>query len=319
MWFYFLMHLLGVLKLFYWFNRHKKIVLTYHNVIPDLLFDNSIHLGVSHRASVFEHHMMLIKKITNDIVITFDDGYKNQYKIAASILEKYDLKGIFFVTARLILTGSTLTIDKITQWISYVPSGSYTIFGTTLLIMENNRDSVVEILYQQLLSDYPLWEKIEDELNNLYLFDDLVINSELKKLRFSPITQDELSRLIGNGHAVAAHGWDHKPLSTLPINMQHHDFTLCKQYAEKYCNSNCYSYPFGTKIEVSPDTMHLCEQHGFSKGYMNTEWVSDVDEKSACYQLPRLNLPNSSNQYLIHAKLSGFEFFIKKLWLWRVS
>ena len=46
--FYFFMTHLGVIRFFYWLNRRKNVVLTYHNVIPDALFDHSPHLGVSH-------------------------------------------------------------------------------------------------------------------------------------------------------------------------------------------------------------------------------------------------------------------------------
>lgn len=308
------MSILGVLRLFYWINRHKQIVLTYHNIIPDFLFDDSAHLGVSHCASIFENHIQLIKRKfkKNTCLITFDDGYKNQYEIASKILERYGLNGIFFITFKLIDAGHALTIDKMLQWISYVPLGHYHVFDVELEITEDNREHIASKLYKKLLLNDTLWDKIENELNNVYSFECLMINTELKKLRFSAMSEFDLSLLIKNGHVVAAHGWDHKPLSSLPLEMQQNDFRLSKEFSNKWCNTDLYSYPYGTQLEVSPVTIQLCEQFGFSAAYMNTQCALSFPEENAHYQLPRLNLPNSMNRYLLNAKLSGFELVIKK-------
>src|SRR5262249_47444911 len=78
----------GITELFYTFNRRRRLILTYHNIIPDEFFDNALHLGVSHRLSEFQQQLDLIAarfKITTDFfsdndrscVITFDDGYQN--------------------------------------------------------------------------------------------------------------------------------------------------------------------------------------------------------------------------------------------------
>ena len=98
--FYFVMTYLGFIKLFYWLNRNKKIILTYHNIIPNHLFDDSCHLGVSHTESVFKEQIKLIYQRfdRNQCLITFDDGYKNQLEVAAKILSDHHLQGIFFVS-----------------------------------------------------------------------------------------------------------------------------------------------------------------------------------------------------------------------------
>ena len=317
LYFYYIMSKIGVIRMFYWLNRHKSIVLTYHNIIPDHLFDDSVHLGVSHSVSVFESHLSLVKrrflnnKIKSKVCLTFDDGYKNQYALASKILEKYGLQGVFFISFKPIIDRLPLIIDKIMMWVSYVPFGDYTIFNHLFLIHKENRHQIASQLYQKLLDNYSLWDTIEAELNKAYSFDRLTINTELKKLRFDPLDSSDLLELIKNGHHVAAHSWDHRPLATLPKVQQEKDFALCKKYAEKYCNSNWYSYPFGGKEEVSEETIRLCKEHGFSVAYMNNEILMKYPKADAQYQLPRTTLPNHNNYYLLDAKLSGFEFFCK--------
>lgn len=309
----------GIIHLFYWFNKNKKLVITYHNIIPDELFDQSCHLGMSHSQSVFDvqmrlvHHRFFKKNNYNIPLITFDDGYKNQIEIAARILNRYQIQGIFFVSFQSITTGKTLLIDKVMMWISYVPEGHYIILGMKLEIKDKNRTLIASVLYDHLLENFEFWQVIENELDHTFPFESLHINAELKRLRFSPFTTEDLKYLAKDGHLVATHSWSHYPLATLTIDAQREDFSKCISFTEKYCNSLLYSYPFGTSLEVSPLTAKLCVEYGFSAAYMNMSTPPSWSDVDVNYVLPRLNLPNETNQYLLDAKLSGFEFFCRKI------
>jgi peptidoglycan/xylan/chitin deacetylase (PgdA/CDA1 family) len=289
-------------------------VLTYHNVIPDDLFDASLHLGVSHSESAFKKHMSILKKrlAPENVLITFDDGYVNQYEVASRILDKHNLKGVFFISFKLLIERQPLTIDKVLQWVSYVPEGQYTIFNSLYTLSEESRHPVFLLFYEKLLNDCVLWETIEEQLNVAYAFNKLRIDPALKRLRFEPLTLKNLSALKLAGHTVAAHSWAHLPLATLPIETQREDFSLSKVFAKKHCNSNLYSYPYGGKREVSSETISLCKEYGFSAAYLNiNDSINDLEE-DANYQLPRIDLLNN-NAYYIEAKLSGFYFFCKLL------
>lgn len=311
---YFVMFWTGIFKIFYFINRNTKLVITYHNVIPDDLFDDSVHLGVSHSQSIFKNQIHLIKKrfLDKNVLITFDDGYLNQFSIASKILEKIGLKGLFFISFQLIEKQKPLTIDLVTQWVSYVPVGKYKIFDTELMINANTRFQTASILYDKLISNYHLWDQIELELNKTYSFEKLIIDDRLKTLRFQAMQKQDLAELISCGHDIASHAWSHLPLAILPFERQWEDFALCKKYAEKYCNSNLYSYPYGGLAEVSPVSLQLCQEFGFSAAYMNTDSIV-WPTHSINFQLPRVSLPNCDHPYILDAKLSGFEFFCKKM------
>lgn len=313
---------LGVIQLFYWINRQKKLVLTYHNIIPDELFDYSPHLGVSHRESIFEKQIQLLRrrfvfvheeKNMRRCLITFDDGYKNQLEIAARILTRYDLKGVFFISFQSVITGYALTIDKIMMWISYVPASEYKVLNNLIEVNDTNRNIVASMIYKQLIENYKLWNVIEEELNNAFSFENLSIDTELARLRFTPLELNDLEILAEDGHLVGAHSWSHRPLGSLPLEMQEEDFLACKSYSSKYCNSSIFSYPFGGIREVSPLTTQLCEKFGFSTAYMNISTSPAWVDVNTNYTLPRISLPNEKNKYLLDAKLSGLESFCKKI------
>lgn len=317
---YFVAAHLGLIWLFYWINRKNKIVLTYHNIIPDGLFDHSHHLGVSHGESVFEKQIQLIRRrfITNfkkreiRCLITFDDGYKNQLEIAARILSSYGLQGVFFVSFRSITTGCTLAIDRIMMWMSYVPIGNYIVLGSGLLINDSSRHLAISNIYEKLIRNFELWCVVENELNAAYPFDMLSMDPELARLRFEPLNSEDLKMLSRQGHLVGAHSWGHQPLSTLPLELQKEDFSTCALLSSKYCNSKLYSYPFGGIEEVAPSTARLCAEYGFNAGYMNMPVAPEWPGVDAKFTLARFSLPNESNKYLLDAKLSGFEAFCKK-------
>ena len=71
----------GINKLFYYFSNSRQRVITFHNVIPDHCFDNSIHLGVSCTESVFKTQ---INEILKQYKITTEIGVPNYLKILIS-------------------------------------------------------------------------------------------------------------------------------------------------------------------------------------------------------------------------------------------
>lgn len=315
--FYIVMQKIGIFRLFYFLNRNKMIYLTYHHVIPDRLFDNQVHLGVSHSESVFDRQMQHIKKRFSKknnkrVQITFDDGYQNQYEIASPILEKYNLTGIYFIASLLFEKQKTLPVDLMMQWISYVPADTYLLFNKNYIITDENRYHIAGELYNQLLSNPPLWNKVVSELNRAFSLDALPISAEMKRLRFDAITEAQLSKLKINGHQIGAHSDDHRPLATLTIDEQRADFVISKQFTEKYCNTRYYSYPYGGKAEVSSETIQLCEEAGFDQAFINTR-KKIAKQLPARFQIPRIALPNTTNTILLDAKLSGFESFCKTI------
>lgn len=307
---------LGIFRLFYWINQHKKIVLTYHNVIPDTLFDNSLHLGVSHSQSVFEKQVKWLKKrfgvSTSRYLVTFDDGYQNQIVVAADILNKHGIKGVFFISFHAMLTHQTLMIDKLLWWLSYVPAGDYTLFHQQWSVDDRHRQAVFTAIYALLIEEPRWWHEMEQQIEQAYPFQQLPGNASLQYLRLQPVQPEDLLDLSRHGHQIGAHSMDHRPLATLSRDDQQHDFALSMQYARQYCNTMLYSYPFGGLAEVSAQTARLCEEAGFTAAYMNMADKPDWQDVNENFVLQRISLPNESNRYLIDAKLSGFEAWCKK-------
>lgn len=312
----------GLIRLCYWLNRNRVRVLTYHNILPDRLFDFSPHLGVSHSVSVFREHLRLINgrfqtsvwpAKSGSCVITFDDGYKNQWEIAGPILAEFDVSAVYFIPFKPIEDRRCLIIDDILKWISYAPSGDYNIFGQQLTLAPASRSTAFRKLYADLLRNPDRWNLIWAELNRASAFADLRIDDELQRLRFTPLHVDELAEMRATGHQIGCHSWEHFPLASLQPPALARDFELCACKVGAYANTRLYSYPFGSRLEeVSSEVAIQCSDKGFQCAFLNTNAIPGLTCRPE-YALPRMSLPNTTDRYLLEAKLSGFEAALKRM------
>lgn len=319
---YFICYYTGLTRLFFWINREQIVVINYHNVIPDHLYDRSVHLSYSHARSIFKQQARLISSRFHPskwpapprgrgrCIITFDDGFKNQWFVAGPILKEYKLPAIYFVPFGPLEDGKTLIVDQIMKWISYCPPGIYNIFGEQVLIEESSREHIYSYVFAQLTEDPARWSSICDELEKNWSFSCLTIDKELELLRFAPLSADEIASIRAEGYQVGCHSWEHLPLATLPAEKVTQDFERCASVREKYANTRLYSYPYGN---VSDSVASACEASGFESAFLATERVPSELHSKPEYALRRLSLPNIASFHVLEAKLSGLERWIADL------
>lgn len=101
----------------------KTLSLLYHEVIDDYSesgFQNKDNLAYMHKREVFERHVEIFKRniqsnsLIDNYLLTFDDGGKSNLK-SAQILEKNDLKGIYFITTNKINSIGFLSSEEVLQ------------------------------------------------------------------------------------------------------------------------------------------------------------------------------------------------------------
>jgi peptidoglycan/xylan/chitin deacetylase (PgdA/CDA1 family) len=99
--------------------RPRLVILRYHSVVDNpRTFYSTIGMGIIHSTALFRRQMELVARKFNPlriedalqfirnrkqfprraVVITFDDGYRDNYEIAAPILEYYGLRAAFYIT-----------------------------------------------------------------------------------------------------------------------------------------------------------------------------------------------------------------------------
>jgi peptidoglycan/xylan/chitin deacetylase (PgdA/CDA1 family) len=304
----------GLTRIFYAFRR-RQVIIGYHNVLPDEIWDNRLHLGVSHRLSEFESQLDIICKRfpvgTNfsdrrQCLITFDDGNVNNL-IAATALEHRNVRGIFFVPGEAMLTGTPPVIEQILMWFSYVPVGRITLFGAEHNVDDNSRQALYAGFYEWLLRDRVRWDNAIGLLDKAYPFAALPVPSTMREQRFVALSSAQLEEMTRRGHSIGCHSWRHLPLSLLSDEEMREDFAKCRHLA---FNCPAYCYPFGGPAEVDDRVMSACMEAGFKYGLLNVP-TSPFGESN--FAVTRISLPQTTNRYVIEARLSGLEAFLKRM------
>jgi peptidoglycan/xylan/chitin deacetylase (PgdA/CDA1 family) len=309
---------LGIIRLFYFLNRHRQRILAYHNILPDELFDpDLVHLGVSCPISTFVVQIEALRRrfeVTTEIgkpgicMITFDDGYRNNL-LAAEQLTKRQMSGVFFIPAGYFAGETILWVDRLLMWVSYAPAGTYTILDQRIQFdTPGNRRELWARLYRALLNEYANKERLMNELDRLVPLDALreMVGEAMYALRFTGMDIADMDTMMGSGHKLGCHSWHHDILSKLSEKDLAYDFAECGHYKARY-DTAYYCYPFGGPDEISATVIAKCKQQGWDAGFTN--YPTDSRDR---FELGRLSLDGLIDKYFIDARLSGFENFLKK-------
>ncbi|MGC6428961.1 MAG: polysaccharide deacetylase family protein [Flavobacteriales bacterium] len=317
--FLFVAHYIGINSLFYFLTRSRQRVITYHNIIEDKFYDDAPHLGVSHSKSNFEVQIREINKrfaFTTVIdkpksaIITFDDGYQNNFYEALPLLNKYNVKAIFFITSDLIDSKKPLWIDQILLWFSYVPSGKYEIENLTFTICDSNRLEAYIKLYKYLTANFNRLNSVLHQLNSSFLFSKLTVDTIYYNSRFLGLTSQQIDSMKKQNQIIACHSKSHAILSKLVSSDLKDEINFCQTKLDTIYNSSFFSYPFGSEIEVNDGVKKCLENSNFTHSFMNIWCWTKVE---CMYSISRLSLPNTNSKHIIHAHLSGLYYFLKYL------
>ena len=306
---------------------HDAIILMYHRVAE--LDSDPWSLAV--RPKHFDEHMDIIQKhgypmsltkfaenlndnhpLQRAIVVTFDDGYKDNLNNAKPILEKYNIPATVFVTTgcieqqrdfwwdeldRLLLQPRSLPDllqlnirGKRYQW-KTVGSEHYSSGTLRPTAFQSIKSKIEELLNRRL----NLYRKIYKILQLLSPFEREQVLKELKiwvntestnwKNQL-PLTKNDLITLGKEGLIeIGAHTESHPHLSKIPLNKQRDEILKSKAYLENILghNVNSFAYPHGSYIK---DTVSLVKEAGFSCACSSI--FGKVKRRNNLYLLPRV-------------------------------
>ena len=309
---YFISYYIGVVRLFYFLNNKRQRVITYHNIIPDKYFSKSLCLGVSCKESNFNYQIRLIEDVFNittqlnkpgTCMITFDDGYQNNYSIAMNILDKYKVKAIFFISFDLVDKKKIIWIDNILKWCSFIPNGLYTLKDLTLQVKSDNRLFIYQQIINIIRKEYKLRDDIIKLLNQQYPFCNLNVDAEFNLLRFCPLNFSQITEMKKNNHLIASHTISHDILSLLTKQELRSEINTSESLIGKFYNCDYFAYPFGQEIDIPEISTNK-----FRALFVNY-W--NYFSEFSLQRIERFSLPDTKNKYIIHAHLSGLYYFLR--------
>ena len=191
---------------------------TYHSpalVVPQLAFEDEVKL-LAERCRVLTVAEALDALQTNRfderpiVCLTFDDGYEDNFTIAAPILEKAGLRGTFYITSQLVELRELLWFDQAAAlWDVTNPSQWEEVAGQL-----TPGHSAIAPCFEA----WSVWLKGDLTTRFAAVFERLhsrdVLTREVRD-RFRLMTPDQVAELANRGHEIGAHTKTHPVLTQL--------------------------------------------------------------------------------------------------------
>lgn len=300
-------------------------VLLYHRVV-DLNTDPQL-LSVS--PANFEKHLIILKskyKILsvsefenlissskrfpkNSVVITFDDGYIDNYVQALPLLEKYEVQAIFYITTGNIGNNREFWWDELERLFLL----STPILNSLIIETNNKSFNIInsnsinnESIYNQLL---PILRSISvPERNEIIYKLTTQFNPPPPRISHRSMNIDELKKFSKSPSVViGAHTQNHPSLAALSESDQLFEIETSKIFLEKHTEQsiNHFSYPFGTVKDYNSTTEAICTKVGFK--YVASNYPFLVNAKTSKYNFPRFLIRNWEENQFEKAIISFFK------------
>ena len=335
--FYGSMQITGLFELMRRLNSGKALVLTYHGVL-ETGSENYVNRNCVSR-EMFEKQMLWLKRNyhpvrlsdlvemlkgkkslpENAVAVTFDDGFRNNYKVAFPVLKKYEIPATIFITTDFIGTkGTKLWTERIDSIIYSATirrlrlpvdgaEGTFDISTPENKIKSSDR--IRKLLKSKSRSErerhiLALERQIDgvrnflDEMDERYAF-----------LQWDDITQMADSGLI----EIGSHTCTHSILSTLAHDEVKAELLNAKISLEAQLNRPCtlFSYPNGTEKDFSRRDKSILKETGYEAAFSQIDGLNNVGED--IYALKRINIVRSPNFPFFLSKITGIWGKIKRI------
>lgn len=273
-----------------------------------------------------ERHIALPE---NAVLLTFDDGYSDNYTYALPILEEYGVQGSFFIPGKTFSTHQLLDVNKI----HYILASAdiYTLVADVKDKMDyyrgrefdypateelwdqyavgNRFDSGDTVFVKRILQTV-LPEKLRNQISS-DLFEKYVGVSEETLAYELYMTAEQIRTMKHHGMFIGIHGYDHYWLGNLSPEQMRADVSKALETMDEFIDRRHWvmNYPYGS---YNGDVLKYIRAEGACIGLTSEARAAYLDVDPAL-ELPRLDcndFPPKSEKYKDIEKKYYHERFI---------
>ena len=202
----------------------------------------------------------------NALLLTFDDGYADNYTVAYPILEEYGLQGSFFIPGKTFATHQLLDVNKIhyilasadiyklvddlKKQMDYYRGSEYQYASTDELFHEyavENRFDIKETIFVKRMLQTVLPEKLRNTISS-NLFEKYVGVTEEQLAYELYMTEEQVRTMKRHGMFIGIHGYDHYWLGNLPEDKMKQDILMALDTLDEFIDRKQWvmNYPYGS-------------------------------------------------------------------------
>ena len=313
-------------------HPNEPIILCYHGVVPDEVAADSQGHGNLVSVSEFSEQMSLLAQTmtpiypsalenwlngsgdlpSNPMLITFDDGYRNNFVHAAPILLKFGIPAIFFPTVSHIGTNRLLWTTEVYRSILLWPSAMVPLpDGSTIAVPAN------DLQKRRLLAGWvrEYCKTLDGELKDQYLLH--LREADLPPLgcheveMFSFLSWEETAWLYSVGFTIGSHTMDHSILTRIGRDSLRSELEGSREHLEKHLGASCtaIAYPNGGRADYSPQVLSDVAQAGYKLGF--TTETGPCTRRMNPLALSRICIPGNLSRLGFQSRISGLHDLLK--------
>jgi peptidoglycan/xylan/chitin deacetylase (PgdA/CDA1 family) len=279
-------------------------VLVYHGVartraegaIDAEAFERHISLLTKNFECVSSEHLRNYRRraARTQVLLTFDDGFRNNFDVARPILLKYRVPALFFVSSRHAERGRYLWFSYLRALKKHFPSEGFDFRGKRIDMRPEAREASIQQLREFLLTLRPhpaaMYRAIEDELPRI---EDFMSAAQLND-ECEGMTGEQVAELAANPlFSIGCHTVDHPYLPRCEPAEMCRQISENKSWLQAVAGVRCdaIAYPLG---DYDGAVLELCRKLMFSRGYALTALLRSTPE----FEIPRIGIYSRSLEFL---------------------
>lgn len=251
------------------------------------------------------------------LLLTFDDGYADNYNVAMPILEEYGVQGSFFIPGKTFTTHQLLDVNKIhyvlasaniynlvedlKKEMDYYRGQEFQYAPTEELFAKYavaSRFDIKETVFVKQMLQTVLPEKLRNIISSK-LFAKYVGVTEEQLAYELYMSEEQIRTMKRHGMFIGIHGYDHYWLGNLSVEQMENDISLALDALDEFVDRKQWvmNYPYGN---YNKDVLAYISKQGACLGLTTEVRLADIDKDNPL-ELPRLDcndFPPKSDNYL---------------------
>jgi peptidoglycan/xylan/chitin deacetylase (PgdA/CDA1 family) len=240
-----------------------------------------------------QENRALPKKAT---LITFDDGYRDNYTEAFPILTKYNARAIFFVTSGYIDQNIRSWSEDLAVMINTASAASFTASGIGLInIASSSKRSIAVNRVNQYIKNNPgidVQAYLADLMGQLRS-----VNSNNEERLF--MNWKEIQEMHEAGMYIAPHTHMHNDLTKISLERARSDIKLSLDRLTDRVGfrSKIFAYPYGQNIASTPELFSVLEDIGIKLAFTTSFGMNNLTAHTNMLNLKRYNIHHSVTMF----------------------
>jgi peptidoglycan/xylan/chitin deacetylase (PgdA/CDA1 family) len=201
------------------------------------------------------------------VLITFDDGYLDNYEIAYPILRSHGVQGVFFLATSVVGSCQVPWWDHIAYVVKTARTRRFTLPYPVDLAVDIDRSGLTESLRTIL----ELYKKPENTDSERFIRElaEKANGNELPSTLRRFLTWDEAREMIAGGMAIGSHTHSHHVLSQLAPDRQLEELSGSRAILKEQLGvePDVLAYPVGKKASFTAVTQQMARDAGYRAAF----------------------------------------------------